>query len=108
MRDEQHPSAAVERYLTSTVAPASVNFFLRVSASSFETPSLTGFGTPSTRSLASLSPRLVTSRTVLMTLILLAPTPGRMTENSVFSSAVAAPPPAGRAAPPATLIGGAA
>src|SRR5579875_2246126 len=33
-------------YLTSTVAPASTNFFLIVSASSFETPSFTGFGAP--------------------------------------------------------------
>src|SRR5260221_9488811 len=42
-------------HLISTVAPASVNFFLIVSASSLETPSFTVFGAPSTRSLASRS-----------------------------------------------------
>src|SRR5271165_2446946 len=70
-------------YFTSTVAPASVNFFLMTSASSLLTPSLIGLGAPSTRSLASFKPRLVTSRTALMTLILLAPTTVRTTENSV-------------------------
>src|SRR6202166_5132964 len=92
-------------YFTSTVAPASVNFFLMVSASSLETPSLIALGAPSTRSLASFKPRLVTSRTALITLILLAPTSFRTTVNSVFSSAgaaAAAPP------PPATITGAAA
>src|SRR5579864_2277540 len=93
-------------YFTSTVAPASVNFFLIVSASSFETPSFTFFGAPSTRSLASFRPRLVTSRTALITLILLAPTSLRTTVNSVFSSAGAAAPAA--APPPATITGAAA
>src|SRR5215471_7625345 len=92
-------------YLTSTVAPASLNFFLIVSASSFETFSFTVLGAPSTRSLASLSPRLVTSRTALITLILLAPAPVSTTVNSVFSSAGAAP---AAAAPPATITGAAA
>src|SRR6266540_1000823 len=32
------PSGNVENYFTSTLAPASVNFFLMASASSFETP----------------------------------------------------------------------
>ena len=50
-------------YFTSTVAPASWNFFWMVAASSFDTPSFTVLGAPSTRSLASLRPRLVTSRT---------------------------------------------
>src|SRR5438552_17536185 len=93
-------------YFTSTVAPASVNFFLMVSASSLLTPSLMGLGAPSTRSLASFRPRLVTSRTALITLILFAPTAVKTTENSVFSStagAAAAPPP-----PPAAIIGAAA
>src|SRR5215469_12083895 len=94
-------------YFTSTVAPASVNFFLIVSASSFETPSFTVFGAPSTRSLASFKPRLVTSRTALITLILFAPTSLRTTVNSVFSSAGAAPAPAA-APPPATTTGAAA
>src|SRR5256885_10388197 len=47
--------------------------------------------------ISSLRPRLVTSRTALMTLILLPPTSVSTTENSVFSSAGAAPP---AAAPP--------
>src|SRR5215469_7828242 len=93
-------SAAVS-YFTSTLAPASSNFFLMVAASSLLTPSFTVLGAPSTRSLASFKPRLVTSRTALMTLILLPPTSVRTTVNSVFSSAgaAAAPPPA--APPPA-------
>src|SRR5579872_418202 len=93
-------------HFTSTVAPASVNFFLMVSASSLETPSLMFLGAPSTSSLASFKPRLVTSRTALITLILFAPTSLRTTVNSVFSSAgaaaAAAPP------PPATITGAAA
>src|SRR5208283_2751711 len=95
-------------YFTSTVAPASVNFFLMFSASSFETPSLTVFGAPSTRSLASFRPRLVTSRTALITLILFAPTAVRTTANSVFSSAGAAPAPAPAPAAPAITTGAAA
>src|SRR5271170_2504243 len=92
-------------YLISTLAPASSNFFLMVAASSLLTPSLTVLGAPSTRSLASFKPRLVTSRTALMTLILLPPTSVRTTANSVFSSAgaAAAPPP-----PPATTVAAAA
>src|SRR5947199_6592260 len=94
--------SAIYSYLTSTVAPASTNFFWMAAASSLLTPSLIGLGAPSTRSLASFRPRLVTSRTALMTLILLAPAAVRMTLNSVFSSAgaaaAAAPPPAGAAA----------
>src|SRR5271167_351038 len=87
------------RYLISTLAPASSNFFLMVAASSLVTPSFTVLGAPSTRSLASLRPRPVTSRTALMTLILLPPTSVSTTANSVFSSAGAAAPPA--APPPA-------
>src|SRR5436305_2777511 len=89
------------RYLISMVAPASSNFFLIDSASSFETASLMVAGADSTRSLASLRPRLVTSRTALMTLIFFSPAALRTTSNSVFSSttgAAAAPPPAGAAA----------
>src|SRR5947209_10368434 len=89
-----------------TVAPASVNFFLIFSASSLLTPSLIGFGAPSTRSFASFKPRLVTSRTALITLILLAPTPVSTTVNSVFSSGAAAA--AAPAPPPATITGAAA
>src|SRR5207237_4270857 len=93
-------------YFTSTVAPASVNFFLMFSASSFDTPSFTVLGAPSTRSLASFNPRLVTSRTALMTLILFAPTSLSTTANSVFSSTGAAP--AAAPPPPATITGAAA
>src|SRR5579871_4935301 len=93
---------AQKPYFTSTVASASTNFFLIVSASSLVTPSFTVLGAPSTRSLASLRPRLVTSRTALITLILLAPAAVSTTVNSVFSSAgaaaAAAPPPAAGAA----------
>src|SRR5689334_2949770 len=88
--------AQPDGYFTSTVAPASANFFLMDSASSLLTPSLMVLGAPSTRSLASFRPRLVTSRTTLMTLILFAPAAVRTTVNSVFSStgaAAAAPPP---------------
>src|SRR6185369_9088885 len=84
-------------YFTSTVAPASDSFCLIVSASSFETPSFTALGAASTRSLASFNPSAVTSRTTLITLILLPPIACRITSNSVFSSAAAAaspPPPA--------------
>src|SRR6266550_3048412 len=93
-------------YFTSTVAPASVNFFLMFSASSFDTPSFTVLGAPSTRSLASFNPRLVTSRTALMTLILFAPTSLSTTANSLFSSTGAAP--AAAPPPPATITGAAA
>src|SRR5215471_19287186 len=96
------------RYLISTLAPASSNFFLIVAASSLLTPSLIVFGAPSTRSLASFSPRLVTSRTALITLILFAPTSVSTTVNSVFSSAGAAPPAAAPAAAPGTAAGAAA
>src|SRR5262249_44915828 len=61
-------------YWISTLAPASSNFFLMAAASSLFTPSLMVLGAPSTRSLASFRPRLVTSRTALMTLILFPPT----------------------------------
>src|SRR5690242_148866 len=96
-----------ENYLISTLAPASSNFFLIAAASSLLTPSLTVLGAPSTRSLASFKPRLVTSRTALMTLILLPPTSVSTTVNSVFSSTGAAPP---AAAPPpaATTVAAAA
>src|SRR5262249_2093243 len=91
------------RYLIDTLAPPSSSFFLIASASCLETFSLTGLGAPSTRSLASFRPRLVISRTTLMTLIFLvgSASPSRVTVNSVFSSALgasaAAPPAAGPA-----------
>ena len=55
------------RYLSSTAPPASSSFFFIASASAFAIPSLTGLGALSTRSLASFKPRLVSSRTTLMT-----------------------------------------
>ncbi len=77
-------------YLSSTLAPTFSSWALIFSASSLETPSLTGLGAPSTRSLASLRPRPVIARTSLMTSIFLSPTAARMTLNSVCSSTGAA------------------
>src|SRR4029453_9249142 len=85
-------------YLTSAVAPTSSSFFFMSAASALATFSLTALGAPSTRSLASLRPRPVSSRTTLMTWIFLSPAALSITSNSVFSSAAAAPP---AAAPPA-------
>jgi hypothetical protein len=61
--------AAPASYLSSTSAPASSSCALIWSASSWATPSLTGFGAESTRSFASLRPRPVTARTTLITWI---------------------------------------
>src|SRR5262249_2036664 len=77
------------------------------SASSWFTPSLTGLGAPSTRSLASLRPRPVTARTTLITWIFWPPAAVRTTSNDVFSSA-AAPSPAAAAPPGAATATGAA
>ena len=60
--------------------------------------SLTGLGTESTKSLASFSPRLVTSLTVLMTLIFLSPALLRTTVNSVLTSSALASAPGAAAA----------
>ena len=57
-------------YLTSTSAPASTNLALSDSASALSTPSLIGFGAPSTSSLASFKPNPVKSFTSLTTLSL--------------------------------------
>ncbi len=89
-------SIAAKNYFTSTLAPASSNFFLISSASAFSTFSFTGFGAPSTTSFASFKPKPVISRTALITAILLPPAEVRITSNSVCSSS------AGAAAPPAT------
>src|SRR5665213_2817356 len=83
------PSFAMA-YLTSALAPASSSFFFAASASALEMASLTGFGAPSTRSLASLSPRPVISRTALITLTLFSPYDESITVNSVCSSTAAA------------------
>src|SRR3569833_366447 len=93
-------------YLSSTLAPAFSSVALILSASSLFTPSLTFFGAPSTRSLASLRPRPVRARTSLITSIFLSPAEARTTVNSVFTSAAAAPPPP--AGPAATATAAAA
>src|ERR1700710_617034 len=87
-------------YLISMVADRKSNFFLIASASSLVTASLMVAGADSTRSVVSLRPRLVTSRTALMTLIFFSPAALRTTSNSVSSSptGAAAPPAAGAAA----------
>src|SRR6201996_5728627 len=87
-------------YLTVTEAPAPSRAALAFSAASLLTFSRTVFGAPSTRSLASLRPRLVSVRTSLMTWIFLSPAASRTTSNSSCSSAssTAAPPPPAAAA----------
>src|SRR5690606_22594513 len=54
---------AGDAYFSSTTAPCSSRRFLISSASALVAPSFTVLGAPSTRSLASLRPRLVISRT---------------------------------------------
>src|SRR5262249_12115525 len=107
-RDGGAPEGA-SPYFISAVAPASLSFATALSASAFETFSSTGFGAASTGSLASFRPSWVSSRTALITLILLSPTAVRVTVNSVCSSSAgaAASPAAGPAAA-ATATGAAA
>src|SRR5215831_9624936 len=64
-------------YLTVTVAPAPSRAALALSAVSLLALSRTGCGALSTRSLASLRPRLVSDRTSLMTWIFLSPAASR-------------------------------
>src|SRR5256885_22450 len=92
--------ASASGYFDSAVAPASFSRATAFSASAFETFSSTGFGAASTRSFASFRPSCVSSRTALITLILLSPTAVRVTVNSGCSSsgAAASPPAAGPAA----------
>ena len=85
-------------------APASVNLAFNSSASSLATFSLTVFGAPSTRSLASFNPNPVASLTTLITWILLAPASFNTTSNVDFSSAAPATAPA--AAGAAAHLGG--
>src|SRR6185437_5511298 len=68
-----------DRYLTVTDAPAPSRAARALSAVSLLTRSRSGLGAESTRSLASLRPRLVRVRTSLMTWIFLSPAPSRMT-----------------------------
>ena len=91
-------------YLTSASAPASVSFLTISSADSLGRASLIVAGALSTRFLASTRPRPVSSRTALITAILLPPIAFKTTSNSVFSSSTGA----AAAAPPATAIGAAA
>src|SRR5581483_4501018 len=97
----------VTDYFNSTFAPTFSSVVLILLASSLATPSLTVFGAPSTRSLASLRPRPVSARTSLITSIFLSPALASTTVNSVFSSAAAAAPPAA-AGPAATATAAAA
>jgi hypothetical protein len=95
------PAGAAGYYLTVTVAPAASRAALAFSAASLATFSRTGLGAPSTRSLASLRPRLVRLRTSLMTWIFLSPAASRTTSNSSCSAAASAvsPPPPPRRRP---------
>src|SRR5262245_55154265 len=84
-----------------TDAPAPSSCALAFSAASLLAFSRTGFGAPSTRSLASFRPRLVSARTSLMTWIFLSPAASRMTSNASCSSTCgtsAAGPPGAAAA----------
>ena len=83
-------------YFISATAFTSSSLAFIASASSLATPSLTGFGAPSTNSLASFNPRPVISLTAFITFIFSGPASLRITSNSVFSSAAAT-----GAAPPA-------
>ncbi|AGI79594.1 50S ribosomal protein L7/L12 [Pseudomonas aeruginosa P47] len=67
---------------------------MAASASSFEAPSFTTPGAPSTTALASFRPRPVSSRTTLITFTFLSPASARTMVNSVCSSAAAAAGPA--------------
>src|SRR4029077_18686864 len=89
-------------HLILTVAPVSSSSFFSFSASCLEIPVLTSLGAASTRSLASLRPRVVAARTTLITWILLGPIASSRTSNSVLgggggSPPAAPPPPAGAA-----------
>src|SRR4029453_14670824 len=95
------PRLGRSAYLISTAAPAASSCSLALSAASLLTFSRTGFGAESTRSLASLRPRLVRARTSLITWIFLSPAPVRTTSNSVCSSTSSAAPPG---APGAAII----
>src|SRR5260370_28035895 len=95
-------------YLMVTLAPTSAILAAILSASSLETASLMALGASSTTAFASFKPRPVSSRTTLMTLILLVPTSVRTASNSVFSSTGAAASTAGPAAGAATAATGAA
>ena len=75
-----------------------MNLAFNSSASSLATFSLTVFGAPSTKSLASFNPNPVASLTTFITCILFAPASFNTTLKLVFSSAAATAPAAGAAA----------
>ena len=85
-------------YLSSTVAPAPSRASLALSASSFEAPLRMSDGAPSTSSLASFSPRLVSPLTSLITCIFCPPASVRTTSKESFASSDPPSPPAGAAA----------
>ena len=94
-------------YFNSTTAPASSKDFLRPSASSLETPSLTLLGALSTTSLASFKPKPVSSFTNFTTANLEAPASFNTTVNSVWaSSAAPSPPPAATTTAAAVVVSG--
>ena len=72
------------------------------SASSFLTFSFTGFGAPSTKSLASFKPKPVIARTSFNTAILLAPAEANTTVTSASAASPASAAPAAGAAATAT------
>src|ERR1019366_7704475 len=90
----RQPFYSVMPYLISAAAPASTSCFRIATASALLTPSLTAFGAPSTRSLASFKPRPVMVRTTLIVFTLLSPAAFRITLNSVCSATAAVPAPA--------------
>ena len=69
------------------MAPAASRASFAFSASSFEAPSMIVLGAPSTRSLASLRPKLVRVLTSLITWIFLSPASASCTSKLSFSSA---------------------
>ena len=87
----------------STVAPASINFFLISSASSAGISFFNSAGAPSTNFLASTKPKPVISRTTLITATFVSPTLVNVTVTLAGAASAAASP-----APAATATGAAA
>src|SRR5579864_9120191 len=104
---ERTPAPFLYLYLMVTFAPTSAIFAAILSASSLETASLIALGASSTTAFASFRPRPVSSRTTLITLILLGPTAVRTASNSVCSSTGAAAGAASAAAGAAAAATGA-
>src|ERR1039457_702828 len=81
-RTEAEPARS--GYPICTLEPTASNLLAIAVASSSSTPCLTGRGTLSTRPLASLRSKPVTSRTALITFILFAPTEIRVTVSEAL------------------------